>query len=686
MNRINVRAIGAVVGAALLVAFVAPATVPSVGAAGTGVVDDFPLANQPRIMDGRVYAIVSSGTSVYVGGTFTTIRPASSSAAQIPQAYLFKFDVSTGVIDPTFRPVVDGEVEGLALTPDGAGLYVGGAFASINATTRTRLARLSTVDGAVDTSFTATAADRVKDLALRGNDLIVGGYFRKLNGVTRERLGALDAATGALRTAWNIPLTESRDGLGAFLQELDVSPDGEWMVVGGNFKSAGGLVRQQIAVVDLGDGTASVANWSTNRFVPQCSSSFKSTYIRGIDIAADSSWFVVNTTGAHFNGTLCDSASRWELPPTKGGPDVQPTWVTWTGTDTHWAVEVTGEAVYVGGHQRWENGPETWDGKSPGRVSRPGIAALDPTNGVPLSWNPGRDRGRGVEALLATDSYLFVGSDTTLFAGVNRQRLAVLPYAGGIQNPPPEAVELPVTLRVGMPDGTLRSLPYDGAVLGPSTTTSGPAIDGENWTTVRDAFVQRGQLTYFGSDFAYFRRAYDGVTFGPPTNLSTALGYIATNSPTQYNQPYNVSTVRDAGFSNGWMYYTHGSDSRLWSRGYSIESGIIGGQEMVASQADWSGSRGLEVVGEWLYAAWSDGRLYRYHLDGREVELGTRTMIDDGSLTGINWSQVGAFFVTPAGGVGYPPETSVTPPPPPCGGRRRGPRSTSRVPRSPACR
>ncbi|MBA3289317.1 MAG: hypothetical protein H0U21_15095, partial [Acidimicrobiia bacterium] len=632
---------------------------PPARAAMTGVVDDFPLANQPRVMDGRIYAIVSRGNAVYVGGTFTTIRPAASTAAQIPQAFLFKFDVSTGLIDGTFAPVLDGAVEGLALSPDGSRLYVGGAFTTVNGSARTRLVKLTTGNGSTDTSFSASASDTVKDLALRGDDLIVGGYFRLLNGVARQRLGAVSATTGALRSGWNVPLNVPRGAFKEYVQDLDVSPDGAWLVVVGNFRTAGGLPREQVAVIGLAPGTATVANWATNGFDPPCESGFRATYVRGVDIAPDSSWFVVATTGGANAGTLCDSASRWELPPRAAGPDVQPTWVTWTGSDTHWSAEITGEAVYVGGHQRWENSVDPWDGKAPGRVSRPGIAALDPTSGVPLSWNPGRDRGRGVEAMLATDDHLFVGSDTVLFAGVVRQRLAVLPYAGGTRNLPPEPRPLPVTWHVGMTDGTLRALRYDGAAFGPSSTVSGPAIDGEDWRTVRDAFVQRGQLVYFGPNSAYFRRPYDGASFGTATNLSTTVGYLGTNNPTLYNQPYNVGAVTNAGISNGWLYYTHSNDSRLWSRGYSNDSGIIGGHEIVSSHANWSGARAIDVVGDWLYAAWSDGKLYRFHLDGREVEFGTRTVVDDGSATGINWATVGALFSTSAAGSGFPPPRPV---------------------------
>ena len=134
------------------------------------------------------------------------------------------------------------------------------------------------------------------------------------------------------------------------------------------------------------------------------------TYTRDIDIDPTGTYFVVVTTGGTPPDRLCDSASRWETEAV--GTNLQPTWINYTGGDTLWSVAITGVAVYVGGHQRWLNNTGGSNAAAPGAVSREGLAALDPLNGLPYSWNPTRTRGVGVFDLTSVPGGLLMGSDT----------------------------------------------------------------------------------------------------------------------------------------------------------------------------------------------------------------------------------------------------------------------------------
>ncbi|MBM0238227.1 hypothetical protein JNW88_15660 [Micromonospora sp. ATA32] len=414
----------ATVGAAL------PATpARAVNATHPTVVGADPANWTPHALDGTVNRIIQIGNRVYLAGTFTRVRDANSTA-QLAMARLVAFDATTGRIDTTFRPTVNGAVSALAASADGRSLYVGGAFSTVNGVAMRSVARLDAASGARVAGFTPAAlSGPVNDMRLVGGRLILGGAFQSVGGVTRRALAALNAVTGAGDSSVNLDVNGPRTtatGVTApvKVEALDVSADGSRLIFVGNFSSVAGQARHQLAVARLAAAGATLSGWSTDRYQPACANSIPS-YLRGVDISADGSWFVAVSTGYTFTGRLCDAAARFEFGTDTSGK--QPTWVNYTGGDTLLSVAVTGAAVYVGGHQRWLDNPLGRNSAGVGAVSRPGIGAIHPLTGRALAWNPTKDRGVGTGELYATDRGLFVGSDTTVVAGEYHGRVAFFP-------------------------------------------------------------------------------------------------------------------------------------------------------------------------------------------------------------------------------------------------------------------
>ncbi len=193
-------------------------------------------------------------------------------------------------------------------------------------------------------------------------------------------------------------------------------------------------------------------SWRTRRYEPACYAWAFDHYTRDIQIAPDGTWFSIVTSGGGNPGTLCDTVTRWNFADT--GDDVQPRWADYTGGDSLFSVEVTGTAVYTGGHQRWMNNPFGQDTPGASSVPRAGISAHDPRTGALLAWHPGRNpRGVGVEAMLATATGLYVGMDTDYFG--NRQYLrpglGYFPLAGGAALPSETQNSLPARVNIGGP-------------------------------------------------------------------------------------------------------------------------------------------------------------------------------------------------------------------------------------------
>ncbi|HEY3239921.1 MAG TPA: hypothetical protein VGL92_10185, partial [Acidimicrobiia bacterium] len=624
---------------------------------GNRVVAPVPVASTPHVLDGEVFAILPVGNRVYVGGNFTQVRNAGTQAV-LTRRGLFAFDPTSGLVDPGFVADFDGAVEALAAAPDGVHIFAGGDFGSLNGLPRRKLAKISGTNAAPAAGFSVSVTSQVNDIVVSGDRLILAGAFSSVNGAARGGLAAVSATSGALDPGLDVPFTAPRRGPTPRVRSIALSPDGTVLVAAGNFSLAGGLPRFQIALVDVGSRPARVLDWQTSRFDDRHTggtdrdgfwcSVLNETFMRDVDFSPDGKYFVVVTTGWYTDkGPLCDTASRWET--SDRGSGLQPTWVNLTGGDTLTAVAVTDGVVYVGGHQRWLNNvPSIASGGTagPGSVAREGLAALDPSSGLPLPWNPGRERGEGVWSLVTTPQGLWVGSDTDRIGGSFHPKLAFLLLAGG-SGAAPTVVEpsLPADIySIGL-DGRLSQRPFDGNVMGATAPRPGTV----DWSSVRAALPLGGWLYTAQDDGRLLRRTLDGAELG--------VANLRGLTPSQFP----IGRLTGMFYDHGRLYYTVAGDQHLWYRNFLAEAApaddVVGVQAFQVSGIDdgldWSRVKGMTLVGGTIYRA-EGADLQRIDFRNGRAQPGTLSVVAAGG--GLD---ARALFLVPR------PVAPAPPPPPP---------------------
>jgi hypothetical protein len=527
----------------------------------------------------------------------------------------------------------------MAPSPDGHSVFVAGSFGQLNGSAVDKLVKLDGTTGALDPAFHLTVRSAVKDVAVAGSKLYLAGDFTTVDAQPRGGLAAVDATTGALDPSLNIGFTVPNQGNTPRVETVAVSPDGRTLVAGGNFRSAGGQSRVQIAMVDLSTSPATLANWQTGAFDVQCSEPGFDSQMRDIDMSPDGSYFVTVSTGGYDRNGLCDAAARWET--SARGSGLQPTWVDRSGGDSFTAVDVSGAAVYVGGHMRWlnnnrPNGTSTDAQPGPGAVPREGIAALDPSNGLPLAWNPGRDRGEGAWALVTTPTGLWVGSDTNTIGGETHDKLAEFPLAGGTPDPAAAvSASLPGDLYTVAADGTVSRRYFDGSVVGAATVVV-PAGN-PDWSSVRGAFAVGNQL-YTGRD--------DGRLQVRPVNPDGTFG--APGDVNLYGTPdtqFPITRVTGMFYDNGRLYHTVSGDGRLFYRWFSPDSDVVGWDVFVAGGdgdgLNFNGAQGLTMSsGHLTYS--QNGALHTVDFSAGRPVPGTDRAV--ANAVG-DWSSLGMFVL-----------------------------------------
>jgi dipeptidyl aminopeptidase/acylaminoacyl peptidase len=351
--------------------------------------------------NGRVRTLLTVGNTVYLGGEFTSLRPAGATGVPVPRNHLAAVDRGTGQLLP-WNPNASAPVYTLAASPDGTTIYVGGNFTKVGGVKRSRLAALDATTGAV-LPWAPTADLRVWGMAVSpdGGTIYAGGEFTMIDGQSRPNLVALDT-TGAVESAFGAT-TDAR------VRVITPSPDGTQLYVGGDFASVNGDPAQHnLAVLD--PITGAPLPWKVHPGYP----------IHGFAFSGGDVFAAGDGSGGHI-GSFDMSGNRLWTQQTDGG--VQ-------------AIAVIDGTVYGGGH--FDNvcvgvtdGPTSGFHCPQTQAKREKLVAIDAVTGALDPWNPGANSPLGVFALSTSNGDLEAGGDFTIIGlGTAQQGYAQFSPAG----------------------------------------------------------------------------------------------------------------------------------------------------------------------------------------------------------------------------------------------------------------
>ena len=353
-------------------------------AAPAAAVSARPLATPS--FNGSVYAIAYRGSTVYVGGSFTS---AASGGRNYARQRLAAFDARTGALLP-WSPAADRTVRALAVSD--TSVYAGGDFGTVSGLRRDNLARLDAVTGGVGT-FAHRISGAPYALAIGNGRLYAGGSFTAVDGFRRDNLAAFSLAAGTLDGGWQPRADDAVHAVTAYRARV---------FVGGSFHQVND-VRGTLRIAALDGARGSV----DRAFLP--------------------------ASPAQVNAIAVDEAGVYAATGGQGGRAVAYT----TRGAVRWqrlfdgdavAIATLGGVTYVGGHfdracRTLANGAHGTC--TDGSVSRVKLAAVSAT-GALTGWAPQANGVIGVRALAVDRSRggIGAGGDFTLVNGQSRRRYA----------------------------------------------------------------------------------------------------------------------------------------------------------------------------------------------------------------------------------------------------------------------
>jgi len=338
----------------------------------------------------RTLSISGDGADIYAGGLFTTINGGTA------RNRLAKLNNSTGAADALWDPNAGSTVNTIAIS--GSDLYVGGSFITVGFLNRNNLAKLSNINGTADAAWNPNAGGLVLTMAVSGANIYVGGDFTSVGGQSRNRLAKLNNSTGAADASWN-------PNASALVRTMIISGDGADIYVGGNFTSVGGQSRNRLAKLDNINGTA--ATWN-----PNASGSVRTIAISGEFIYVGGDFINIGGQSRSFLAKLnaLGTAESWN-------PDAD---------DAVYSITLSGADIYACGNFQFIGGQ-----------SRNSLAKLNSSTGTAdPTWNPNANSLVNTLSISGDGADIYVGGNfTTINGSTTRNKLAKLNNTTGAADP-----------------------------------------------------------------------------------------------------------------------------------------------------------------------------------------------------------------------------------------------------------
>ncbi len=360
----------------------AAAFVAAMGLGLAGVAQAVPVQPHPVPTwqtNGRVNAIAVSGNVVYLGGQFTSMRPAGAAAGtgEVTRNHAAAVSLSTGALLP-WNPNVNNTVRAIRVV--GTTVYLGGAFTQVGGASHSRVAAVeAAMGGVVISGFKASASGEVFALAASGNSLYIGGGFGTVDGTARPNMAAVNTTSGSI-----LPWAPSVDGQVRAIRLLGFPR----MVVAGSFQHLNGASSPNIGALD-GD-TGNNLPWSSH------------TTYNVIGLASDANGVYVAGAGGGGNFAAFNPATGAQK------------WLGGTNGNVQ-AIAVAGGEVYVGGHMQFYCGPQHGQHTCTNPIARDKLLAVDENTGNLTSWDPSANSVLGVFALygVVSNGNVLAGGDFT---------------------------------------------------------------------------------------------------------------------------------------------------------------------------------------------------------------------------------------------------------------------------------